>query len=125
MNRDKRPILFSKVKKFASHRKKELRFNLNPHLDREECLKEDLKLLKIINYDPPKPQESDVICETFMAEVSPEVLVLTEGTLESILHTINPIWNNSFQKKSSETRKGHNGFIILFYLVTILSHSTS
>ena len=79
MNAERRQIVFTKVKKAVCARKKVVRFNLNPHLERETAILRDLKLLKKQNYLPLDYSESDVQFESFLPLVPTRTVQLTEG----------------------------------------------
>ncbi len=76
LNTDKRCVAFSKVKNYCLSRKKLLRFNLHPNLEREDCMVRDLSLLKQQNYSTLGTMQSEVWCERFDAENPVQVKLL-------------------------------------------------
>ena len=70
LNVDRRQIAFSKVKNFTINRKKQVRFSLPRHLEKEACLMREARLLGR-GYDgslPPLKLKSDVWKESYDEE---------------------------------------------------------
>lgn len=61
------------------NRRKRLRFNLNPKLEREDCFVEDMKLLKLQSFCTVDALQSEIWCERFDAENPVQSHVPSEG----------------------------------------------
>ena len=87
----KRGLLFEKAKQSFVNRKKLVRFDLNPLLERSDVLHHDLKELKYRGFACEEYKQSEVSCESWNPNLPRQVRKF--GTGQSSAKTASKLYN--------------------------------